>query len=249
MTLNIIEIIKTFNQLPTLYILGIEVVFCLFAISVAFRYGRLMGLYLYIAVATIVANLAVLKTAFFPGYGSDIALGTGIFTSVFLCNDIINEYYGKKSALKAVAVGFFSYLTFLAMTFIVTAYAPASDSLESHRALLLLLSPAPAIFIASIVAYLSSQYLDLVLYSAFKKMTKNKFISFRSFVSTAIGSFCDNVIFSLLAWYVLAAKPLPLDKIWWTYIWGIYLMRLVLSLLNAAYMPIINHLKPKNYDK
>lgn len=245
MTINIIEIIGVFNRLPTFYILGLEVVFCLLAISVAFRYGRLAGLYLYVGVATIVANLAVLKTAFFPGYASDIALGTGIFTSVFLCNDIINEYYGKQSALKAVAVGFFSYLTFLGMIFIVVAYPPASFSLKSHQALLLILSPAPAIFLASIVAYLCSQYLDLILYRILKKMTDGRFVAFRSFISTAIGSFCDNVIFSLLAWYVLAAQPLSLTKIWGTYIWGIYLMRLVLSLLNAAYMPIINHLKPK----
>jgi uncharacterized PurR-regulated membrane protein YhhQ (DUF165 family) len=80
-------------------------------------------------------------------------------------------------------------------------------------------------------------------------MTKSRFIFFRSFVSTAIGSFFDNVIFSLLAWYVLAPDPMPLSKIWITYIWGIYLMRLVLSLLNAAYMPIINRLRPKIYDQ
>lgn len=245
MTINIIEIIHFFNRLPTFYILGAEVAFCFFVISLAFRYGRLSGLYLYVGVATIVANLAVLKTAFFPGYGSDIALGTGIFTSVFLCNDIINEYYGKQKALKAVAVGFFSYLTFLGMLFIITAYRPAVSSLDSHQALLLILSPAPAIFLASIVAYLCSQYLDLVLYRMLKKMTDGRFMAFRSFISTAIGSFCDNVIFSLLAWYVLAAQPLSLTKIWWTYIWGIYLMRLVLSLLNAVYMPIINHFKPK----
>jgi uncharacterized integral membrane protein (TIGR00697 family) len=204
---------------------------------------------MYIAVATIVANLAVLKTAFFPVYASEIALGTGVFTSIFLCNDIINEYYGKKSALKAVAVGFFAYLLFLLLIFIIAAYSPALDSLTSHNALLLLLSPAPAIFIASIVAYLCSQYLDLIIYRALKIMTKSRFIFFRSFVSTAIGSFFDNVIFSLLAWYVLAPDPMPLSKIWITYIWGIYLMRLVLSLLNAAYMPIINRLRPKIYDQ
>ncbi len=247
--MNIIDVISLLNQMPTLYILGVEVIFCLALISICFRYTGLLGLYIYISIATIAANMAVLKTSLFPGYDSDIALGTGIFTSIFLCNDIINEYYGKKSAIKAILVGFFAYLAFLLMMFIIVAYSPVSTSFESHKALLHILNPAPAIFLASVVAYMCSQYLDLFLYRAIKNFTKNRFIAFRSFVSTAIGSFCDNVIFSLLAWYVFAPEPLQLSKIWWTYIWGIYLMRLALSLLNAAYMPIINHLKPKNYDQ
>ena len=57
-----------------------------------------IGLYIYSAIAIIVANIQVLKLVKFSFFSEPIALGTVLFASTFLCTDILAEYYGAKKA-------------------------------------------------------------------------------------------------------------------------------------------------------
>ena len=54
-------------------------------------------------------------------------------------------------------------------------------------------------FIASMIAYLVSQYFDVWIYSRIKRLTKNRFLWLRNNLSTILSSLLDNTVFSLLA--------------------------------------------------
>lgn len=224
------------NGTNPLFLFIAQILLCGGLIMVLFRYWGLLGLYLYMALATIGGNLAVLKIAHFPFYGEPIALGTVLFMSLFLCSDIINEYFGKKKALLSVQVGFISYLIFFAFIYGILSYAPMEGNRSIHEALLLLFTPAPAIFFASLIAYFVSQYTDVFLYNALRKLTRDKYLWFRSFTSTLLGAFLDNTLFSVLLWGFFAAHPKGFHEIFWTYIVGVFLMRVLLTFVNVAFM-------------
>ena len=58
----------------------------------------------------------------------------------------------------------------------------------------------------------------------------------RSFVSTAIASLMDNILFSVLAWKILAPLDIDTTTLIFTYILGTYVLRLFVTALNAPVM-------------
>ena len=209
-----------------------------------FRFAGLTGLYLYGAIATIASNISVLKIVSFPFYEKPIALGTVLFMSLFLCSDIISEHFGKKKALKLIWIGFLSYFIFSLFMYMLLAYKPVHANFSIHDALQSLFVPAPAIFCASLAAYFVSQYADVFLYNMVRTMTGERYLWIRSFVSTVLGAFLDNTIFSVLLWYVLAPYPKGFEEIFWTYGVGVFLMRICLSFVNVFFMYGVKKLVP-----
>src|SRR5690606_41799929 len=66
------------------------------------------GLFAWVAISTILANMQVSKTIEIIGLTA--TLGNSLYASTFLAADILNEKYGKKEAKKAVWLGFSSVL-------------------------------------------------------------------------------------------------------------------------------------------
>ncbi|MBM3610478.1 MAG: queuosine precursor transporter [Alphaproteobacteria bacterium] len=224
------------NALNPWWIFGVHVVFCGFLILLFMRIWGILGLYLYGALATIASNIAVLKLVQFPLYDKPIALGTVLFMSLFLCNDIVNEYYSKREAIRLIWVGFIAYFVFSLFMWGVMTYTPFEGSIEVQNALKILFIPAPALFCASLLAYFISQYTDLFLYRFIRRITGERLLWVRSVVSTIFGAFLDNTIFSILLWYVFMPYTKGLEEIFWTYVIGVFLMRVLLSFINTIFM-------------
>ncbi|UNM06737.1 MAG: queuosine precursor transporter [Holosporaceae bacterium] len=226
------------SDIPTLspsILLLAEYIFCGIFILAARRFFGLHGLYIYSAVGVIAANLVVLKTTFFPYYDSPLALGTVVFSSLFLCSDMINEYYGKAAAVKGIWVGFFAYFVLSTFIFLNMGYVSA-DGGQAQQAMRHLFLPAPAIFISSLVAYFLGQYTDVFLYHVIHKKTGERLLWVRSLVSTFLAMLIDNAVFSLLAWHFFALNPLSFTEIFWTYIWGVSILRFIISFGNIGMM-------------
>lgn len=79
----------------------------LFILTILLTFGGLLlvyklfgkvGLFAWIAIAIILANIEVLKSV--DMFGISATLGNVTFASIFLANEILNEKYGKKEAKK-----------------------------------------------------------------------------------------------------------------------------------------------------
>jgi uncharacterized integral membrane protein (TIGR00697 family) len=224
------------NTLNPCIVFGGHVILCGFLILFLRRSFGLFGLYLYSALATIASNVAVLKIVQFPFYDRPIALGTVLFMSLFLCNDLVNEHYGKKEATQLIWVGFIAYFIFSLFMGVTLSYNPFEGSLNVQEALKILFIPAPAIFCASLIAYFISQYTDVFLYQFIRKITGERLLWVRSIISTLLGAFLDNAIFSVLLWYIFMPYTKGFEEIFWTYIVGVFLMRILLSFINVIFM-------------
>ena len=185
--------------------------------------------------AVIIGNIQVLKTVDFYYSPEPVALGTILFSSTYLCTDILSEHFGKDKAQKNVLISFVSFLFVTIVMLVTIGFNPsandwAQDSLEN------IFTPMSRFFIASMIAYLASQYFDVWLYSTIKNLTTNKFLWLRNNLSTILSSLIDNTVFSILAWIILNPNPETFYNVIMIYILGTYILRIFIAFIDTPFM-------------
>lgn len=83
-------------------------------VMLAYKLFDKTGVYAWIALATIIANIEVVKCV--DIFGMPLTLGNITYGSIFLATDILSEKYGIKYARKGVFIGFFSLLILTLLT-------------------------------------------------------------------------------------------------------------------------------------
>ena len=244
---NIINLISNQNTEVVWFIM---LILCFLSILIFLRLFGYVGLYVYSAIAIIAANIQVLKQANFNFFSSinekiipfyepsPIALGTILFASTFLCTDILSEYYGKEKARTNVLIGFCSFFLMTILMLVTIGIQPAEGEWVSmvQDSLAILFTPMTSIFVASMIAYLISQYFDIWFFNYLKTISSNKLLWLRNNVSTAVSSLIDNTIFSIFAWIILNPNPFPLSDVIMTFILGVYLLRVFIAILDTPFI-------------
>ncbi|BBH22825.1 hypothetical protein Back11_41700 [Paenibacillus baekrokdamisoli] len=155
------------------------------------------GLYAWVGVATVLANLQVVKTI--DMFGFVMTLGNTMYGTIYLTTDLLNEKYGEKEAKKAVWFGFF----ILIMTMIVMQMALRFQPGESdmgQEPLKQIFDFLPKIALGSLCAYFTSQFLDVRIYTFMKKIFPGRNqLWIRNNVSTSISQLVDSLIFCAIA--------------------------------------------------
>lgn len=155
------------------------------------------GLFIWIPIAAIVANIQVLKLV--DLFGINATLGNIVYASSFLVTDILSENYGKKSATKAVFVGFLSLIASMVLFQAALWFTPSADD-WAQESLKNLFGFMPRIVLASILAFGISQFHDVWAYNFWKKKwPADRFIWIRNNASTMVSQLIDSLVFTLVA--------------------------------------------------
>ncbi|MDR1375229.1 MAG: queuosine precursor transporter [Holosporaceae bacterium] len=211
----------------------LTLVVCFTSILILMRYFGKSGLFIYSTVALIAANIQILKLTKYSGIENPVALGTVVFSTIFAVDNILTEYFGAQDAKKCVWISFTGYL-FFTLIMKMTVLHPSveySECINLHREIGDIFSPTLTLFISSIASYVTSQQIDIHIFSSLKKLTKGKYLWGRSLISMVISTFFDNFVFSLLAWVVFAHHQLGWSSLWDTYIFITYFIRLIIAAL------------------
>ncbi len=224
----------------TVFLLGLMVLVAYGGSLAAYHLFGEKGLISFQAMALILANIQATKAILLPGFEEPVAMGTIVMMASFFASDLLNETYGPHNARRAIWISLGLYLLFVILTQL-TIFIPAVPETESffhqsHTAMTHLFTVGPALFLASVTAYVISQYLDIWVYRHIRDGSFFKSPQTSGFVSSALGSLVDSFVFSFLAWYVFAAQPLPLTTILQTYVFGTYIIRLILSFFQYGLM-------------
>ena len=128
----------------------------------------------------------------------EISVGILPYPITFLITDLISEIYGKRKANEVVVGGIFASFFAMAIIYIANAvpatdWSPVSDELFST----VFGSTAIAV-IASMMAYLFAQFVDIQIYHYWKRITKGKHLWFRNNCSTFLSQFVDTATVLLL---------------------------------------------------
>ena len=221
--------------------------FCFSSILVFLKLFGHVGLYIYSALAIIIGNIQVLKTVDFFYSPEPVALGTVLFASTFLCTDILSEHFGKEKAKKNVLISFLGFLFMTIIMLITIGFKPSSND-WAQGSLANIFTPMSRFFIASMIAYLISQYFDVWIYSVIKGLTKNRFLWLRNNLSTILSSLLDNTVFSLLAWIILNPDPETLYNVIMIYVFGTYILRILIAFIDTPFMYFSKLFLPKKND-
>lgn len=176
-----------------------HVLLVVFFILIALRVGK-EALISFFALQVVLANLLVFKQVHF--FGLTITCTEMLTIGSILTLNLIQEFFGKKSASKAIAISFLTLFLFAVMSQLHLLYRP-SEFDTAHSAYRQILSSGPRVIFASLSVTLLVQKLDMTLYGYFRKKINPKRIVFRNFGSMAISQLIDTVLFSFVGLYGL----------------------------------------------
>ena len=223
------ELTTILNSLSTELMWFIMLLFCFFSILIFLRIFGYIGIFIYSALAVIAGNIQVLKTVDFFYSPEPVALGTILFASTFLCTDILSEYYGKEKARMNILIGFSAFL-FMTLLMVITIGFQPSDADWVQESLSNVFTPMTRFFVASMIAYLISQYFDVWFFNYLKQALSGKSLWLRNNLSTITSSLVDNTVFSIFAWILLNPEPVSVYNVIMIYILGTYLLRIFIAL-------------------
>lgn len=224
-------------MLNSFLFIGAVLIF-LFAVVLIYRCFGKMGIYTYIAFATILANIQATKSV--EIFGLTTTAGSVLYASTFLSTDILSENYGKKEATKAVLLGIVITLLWMLGTQITIWFVPSNiDTI--HESLKVVFEAVPRICIASLIAYICSQSVDVVLYHAIWKRTGNgrSGLWIRNNGSTLTSQLVDTVIFVTIAF--VNTMPLPL---FFEVMGTTYLFKAIVALMDTPFAYLARKIKP-----
>lgn len=182
--------------------------------KLAFRiFLFLAGLFI---TSLVVSNLIFQKFFFWKPFGEFTIFGASLFEIsvgilpypiTFLITDLISEIYGKRKANEVVTVGIFASLFSMGIILIAN-YVPAIPSSPiNDETFTKVFALSPIAVLASMIAYLFAQYIDVAIYHFWKKITKGKHLWLRNNFSTFLSQFIDTFtvvgllcVFQILPW-------------------------------------------------
>jgi uncharacterized integral membrane protein (TIGR00697 family) len=204
------------------------------AILLAYRIFGKTGLYIWIPIATIVANVQVLKTV--DIFSITATLGNIVYATSFLVTDILSENYGRKEASKAVKIGFFSLISMTVLMYIALKFVPSVDDF-AQESLETIFGIMPRIALASLTAYLISQFHDIWMYNLIKrKFPAERFIWLRNNGSTMISQLLDTTVFCFIAFTGLFPW-----SVFWQIFWTTYLLKWLVAAADTPFIYIASY--------
>ncbi|MDY0010728.1 MAG: queuosine precursor transporter [Candidatus Izemoplasmatales bacterium] len=218
-----------------LWVIFALVNFTLFLLVYKF-FGRL-GIFVWIVLATILANIQVTKLIFL--FGLEANLGNIMYGTIFLGTDVLNEIYGKKQAKKAVFIGFaVMIITVIIMTIAINFNPHPED--WAQGSLVTIFGFMPRILLASLSAFIVSQFIDVYVFDKIKtKLPENRFLWVRNNVSTIISQAIDTSIFVPIAFYGFVSNEILLGLMLST-----YAIKVIVALLDTPFIYLAKKIKP-----
>lgn len=215
-------------------ILMAEIFAVLISIFVMNKFLGLNGLYAYNIVATIAGNIQVLKCTKFCFYDHNVALGSVIFSSIFIVDNLINEKFGLKAAKQSILISSSSYLILISFMYLSIFYTPTGNFIEA-KAIETIFNVSAAIFASSIISYFISQFSDVYMFAFLKKITNGKMFLTRLNLSGAFSGLIDQFCFSALCWKFFYNQNISWYDLFKTYILFGYIFRIsVVVTLNTS---------------
>ncbi len=220
-----------------------------FSILIFWRFFGKTGLYVFNVLAVVAANIQVLKITPVLFSSEPVALGTLLFATTFVVSDILTEHHGASAAKAGVMLSIASQMLMMVWMTVTLCYPTIGGGVEdirhNHQAMMLdpvqnalyiLFAPSLRLFIASMLAFAISQWVDIFLFNWLMSQTQHRFLWLRSNVATLVSGFIDNLIFSILAWIVLSPTPVSWSTLFMTYILGTYGSRVLVSVTSTPVM-------------
>lgn len=159
-------------------------------------FGR-AGLFAWAALIPVLANILTAKQVTI--FGIDATMGTILFSSMFLCTDILSEVYGHKEAQRAAIIGAAAVAGYMIVTQVALLFTPneldfVNESMQT------VFASSFRISIASLACFLIANIADVYLFQWLKKK-QPKHLWLRNNVATIVCNVVENFVLMFVAFY------------------------------------------------
>ena len=162
-----------------------------------------------------------------------VPAGVLAYAITFVITDTVEEIWGKNYANQLVFAGFLTLGVVLLLIWlaILMPSAPFWKDEKAFTTVLGMTRGATRITIASLIAYLVSQYHDVWAFNFWRKVTKGRHLWLRNNASTIASQAIDTCLFIFLAFYgVVPILPLIL---------GQYFVKICIALLDTPFVYLL----------
>ena len=133
-----------------------------------------------------------------------LAVEAGIFAFLLLVvtSSAVAELHGRDSANRLVLIGFVPLIISLLLSIVVLA-VPAAKDMDPTRlsAFETIMGGTPRIWLGGILAYGTSQLLNVTIFSMLKGREGNRLLWLRSGIASVLSQIVDTLIFITVAFY------------------------------------------------
>ncbi|MGL4946023.1 MAG: queuosine precursor transporter, partial [Fusobacteriaceae bacterium] len=209
--------------------------------SIMFAYKKFgkIGLYIWVPISTLLANLQVVLFVDLFGFGT--TLGNIMYAGGFLVTDILSENYGEEEARTAVKIGFFTMIAATLLMQIAINFTPSGfdEALNNYGSMKLIFGFMPRLMVAGLVAYGISQFHDIRAYNFWKKrFPATKHIWIRNNLSTLVSQFIDNLVFTAIAFWGVMPLEVLIEIFWST-----YFIKFIVASADTPFVYLANYMK------
>lgn len=209
--------------------------------------------------ALVVGDIIGGKLTGVPFFGEVRFLSVGFipFPITFLLTDLLNEFYGKKAARTVTFVGLGMAVFTLIILTVAVAVPWHPETLEPEWGGL---TPVPydavfssgrRILVASMVAYVFAQLLDIAVFHKLKSITHGKLLWLRATGSTVVSQLLDTIVIQSLVWNENLDVPKLINLILTSWIGKILIALLLTPLIYAghAFVERVLKIEPQKPDE
>ena len=186
--------------------------------------------------AELISNKLIDVPLTFSFFGSELGpfvtvVGVLPWPLVFICTDLINEFYGKKAIrrLSWITAALISYC-FIMVT--VALAIPANTAISPNTAndfeFTKVFGQSQWVIVGSVFAFMFSQLLDATLFAWIKQKTGNRHIWLRSTGSTVISQLIDSYIVIYIGFILPGTLPI---SAFWEIAPTNYVLKLIIAIL------------------
>jgi uncharacterized integral membrane protein (TIGR00697 family) len=136
---------------------------------------------------------------------TDLGVGMLLFPLTFVLTDILNEFYGPVGARRVTFLGLGTALFAFAAINIAIALPTSPESPLDDTTFRRVFGLSQRTYIASLVAYVAGQMLDIVVFATLRRVTQHRFLWLRATGSTLVSQLIDTVIVTFV--FYTGLKP------------------------------------------
>ncbi len=176
-------------------LLILEILLMSSGILLLFKKYKKDGLYFWIISSIILTNIMALKTTNILEI--DVALGSILYVGIFIAMNLIIQKYGTESIKKIVISTIIASIISVLIITVFTLFNSSFINIDTNISFNILFASNIRIFIASIITFIISIYINTTIYRKLR-MDNNK-IFVNNTVAMLITQFFDTIIFIVIA--------------------------------------------------
>ena len=162
----------------------------------------------------------------------EVSVGLLPYPLTFLITDILSEIYGKRKANEVVIAGIFASFFSLLIIYVSKEVPATSWSQVNDNTFVNVFGAAPLAVLASMMAYLFAQFIDIRVYHFWKDFTQGKHLWLRNNFSTFSSQFIDTATVLIL---LCSFGIINWDKFWGLMISGV-VFKIIIAILYTPFL-------------